>query len=81
VLGLAEPVLGFEGIAAGLDALGARYDIDGLSGSALVDALVERRNEARANKDWATGDTIRDGLAGLGVIVEDGADGSAWHRG
>ncbi len=81
VLGLAEPVRGFEDIAAGLEALGARYDIAGVSGSALVDALVDRRSEARTNKDWATGDTIRDGLAELGVIVEDGADGSAWHRG
>ncbi len=81
VLGLAEPVRGFEEIAAGLEALGAGYDLDGLSGAALVDALVARRNEARSNKDWATGDSIRDGLAELGVIVEDGAGGSAWHRG
>jgi cysteinyl-tRNA synthetase len=81
VLGLAEPVRGFEDIAAGLEALGGRYDIAGLTGSALVDALVDRRSAARADKDWATGDTIRDGLAELGVIVEDGADGSAWHRG
>ena len=81
VLGLAEPVRGFDDIAAGLEALGDQYGIEELSGAALVDALVERRNQARDNKDWATGDSIRDGLAELGVIVEDGADGSAWHRG
>jgi cysteinyl-tRNA synthetase len=81
VLGLAEPVRGYDDIAAGLAALGVQHGIKGLSGSGLVDALVEHRSAARANKDWATGDTIRDGLAEFGVIVEDGADGSAWHRG
>jgi cysteinyl-tRNA synthetase len=34
--------------------------------------------EARANKDWATADRIRDELNDLGVAVEDRADGSLW---
>ncbi len=81
VLGIAEPARGLDDIAAGLEALAARYEVDAPFGPALVDALVARRNEARENKDWSTGDAIRDGLAELGVIVEDGADGSVWHRG
>ncbi|MCP3973057.1 MAG: cysteine--tRNA ligase [bacterium] len=80
VLGLAEPARGLEDIADSLGELAARFEVGGVTAAALVDALVERRNQARAAKDWAIGDTIRDELGALGVVVEDGADGSAWHR-
>ena len=80
VLGLAEPVRGLDDIAAGLDALAERFGVSGVTGGGLIDALLVARAEARAAKDWATGDAIRDGLAELGVLVADGADGSAWHR-
>ncbi|MDO4239620.1 cysteine--tRNA ligase [Micrococcus sp.] len=45
----------------------------------LVRSQIEARAEARAAKDWATADRIRDALAAAGVVVEDGADGAAWH--
>lgn len=80
VLGLAEPARGLEDITAGLNALAQQFELDGVTGASLVDQLVDRRNQARADKDWATGDAIRDGLAEMGIVVEDGADGSAWHR-
>ncbi len=80
VLGLAEPARGLADIADSLGELAARFEVGGVTAAALVDALVERRNQARAAKDWAIGDTIRDELGALGVVVEDGADGSAWHR-
>ncbi len=80
VFGLAEQEKGLDDIAGGLAAVGARFGVDGISNGALIDALLARRAEARSNKDWATGDAIRDGLAELGIFVEDGADGSAWHR-
>ncbi|MEL6955855.1 MAG: DALR domain-containing protein, partial [Pseudomonadota bacterium] len=47
---------------------------------ARIDALVEARVEARANKDWAEADRIRDQLASEGIEVMDGAGGSTWRR-
>ncbi len=43
-----------------------------------VEALVRKRQEARAAKDWAAADAIRDELAALGVAVMDGPEGSVW---
>ena len=44
----------------------------------LVEAQLAARAQARANKDWAASDAIRDTLAAAGVVVEDGADGASW---
>ena len=44
----------------------------------LVRLLIDLRAESRAKKDWATGDTIRDRLKELGVVLEDRADGTIW---
>jgi len=44
----------------------------------LVRQLLEQRAQARADKDWALADQIRDQLADAGVVVKDGAQGSAW---
>jgi cysteinyl-tRNA synthetase len=44
----------------------------------LVEAQLQARAEARANKDWAASDAIRDILATAGIAVEDGADGANW---
>ena len=41
-----------------------------------VDALLAGREAARADRDWATADAIRDGLAALGFIIEDTAGGA-----
>ena len=38
--------------------------------------LVEKRNEARANKDWAESDRIRDLLISKGYIVKDSKEGT-----
>jgi cysteinyl-tRNA synthetase len=40
--------------------------------------LLQRRAAARAEKDWAASDTLRDQLSGLGVAVTDGPDGQSW---
>jgi cysteinyl-tRNA synthetase len=42
---------------------------------------IERRNLARANKDWEESDRIRDELAQMGVVVKDTKDGTAWELG
>jgi cysteinyl-tRNA synthetase len=44
----------------------------------LLKMLIEMRQDARANKDWATADAIRDRLIDLGVTLEDRADGTIW---
>ena len=42
-------------------------------------ALIEMRKQARANKNYAEGDRIRNELAKLGVTLEDRADGTIWR--
>lgn len=44
----------------------------------LVEAQLAARAEARANKDWAASDAIRDTLKAAGIIVEDGPEGATW---
>ena len=44
----------------------------------VVDMLLEERAKAKANKDWATSDKIRNELAALGFEVKDGKEGSSW---
>jgi len=53
---------------------------DGLSDAEIED-LIERRADARRNRDFAEADRIRDELADNGVILEDKADGTIWRRG
>ena len=43
-----------------------------------VDALLLARTEARADKDWAKADEIRDALQQMGVVVTDTAEGPTW---
>ncbi len=44
----------------------------------LLALLVELRKEARASKNFALADTIRDRLTELGIQIEDRADGTTW---
>jgi cysteinyl-tRNA synthetase len=44
----------------------------------LVQAQLQARAAARAEKDWTASDAIRDTLAAAGVVVEDGPDGATW---
>ncbi len=48
--------------------------------SARIDALVQERLDARAAKNWARADEIRDQLSAEGVELMDGAGGSAWRK-
>ena len=52
----------------------------GVLGDAEIEALIENRNRARAAKDWAESDLIRDQLKEAGVELEDRTDGTIWRR-
>jgi cysteinyl-tRNA synthetase len=43
-----------------------------------VEALIAKRAQARADKDYAAADAARDELTALGVTIEDTADGTIW---
>ena len=45
---------------------------------AAVDLLLDLRAQAKAAKDWATSDKIRNALAELGFLVKDTKDGATW---
>lgn len=47
----------------------------------LIGLLLQQRQEARARKDFAAADGIRDTLAELHIAIEDGPDGSRWSMG
>jgi len=51
---------------------------DGQRESALIEMLIDMRAQARADRDYARSDAIRDQLAALGVVLEDRADGTIW---
>ena len=48
--------------------------------AAKVEVLLERRRAARAAKDWAESDRVRDELTALGVRIKDGPQGTTWER-
>jgi cysteinyl-tRNA synthetase len=73
---LAEPQSG-PALPAGVVALAA--DVAGYVGAdpeGAVESLLEARAHARADRDWARADAVRDGLARLGVRIEDTAAGA-----
>ncbi len=45
-----------------------------------IEKLIAERTTARAERDFATADRIRDELADAGVTIEDGAGGTTWRR-
>ncbi|MET0085080.1 MAG: cysteine--tRNA ligase [Sedimenticola sp.] len=59
---------------------GAPGGDDGLS-DADIEALIQQRVEAKANKDWAAADRIRDELKSHDILLEDGPQGTSWRRG
>lgn len=47
--------------------------------NAEIEELIAKRTQARAEKDWATADAIRDKLKEMNVVLEDTKDGIKWH--
>ena len=50
------------------------------SDDAEIEELVKQRDEARANKDWATSDKLRDQLKEMGITIQDTPQGTRWTR-
>ncbi|MDE7476209.1 MAG: cysteine--tRNA ligase, partial [Duncaniella sp.] len=69
-----------------VDILGVRTEMAGSGDNAealrpfeeAVDLLLEMRAKAKAAKDWATSDLIRDRMAAIGFTVKDTKDGAEW---
>ncbi|MDE5609617.1 MAG: cysteine--tRNA ligase, partial [Bacteroidales bacterium] len=69
-----EDVLGLQDSVA----CAAQEGEDPLQG--VMDIVLEIRAKAKADKDWATSDLIRDRLKAAGISVMDGKDGATWSR-
>ena len=57
---------------------GAQADNDG---AAQIEALIKQRNDARKEKNWALADEARGKLTEMGIVLEDGPQGTIWRRG
>ena len=62
------------------DVLGILYNRKSNDVDADIEALIEERQTARANKDWATADRIRDELKAKGIILKDTPQGVTWTK-
>lgn len=60
------------------DVLGILYNRKSNDLDSEIEALIAQRQEARANKDWATADKIRDDLKARGIILKDTPQGVTW---
>ncbi|MEX6504356.1 cysteine--tRNA ligase [Pseudomonas zhanjiangensis] len=56
-----------------------RAGAEGKVEAAEVEALIAARLRARAEKNWAESDRIRDQLGAMGVVLEDGKGGTTWR--
>ncbi|MCT6881805.1 MAG: cysteine--tRNA ligase, partial [Snodgrassella alvi] len=48
--------------------------------NATIEAMIAARQQARAERNWAESDRIRDELTAAGIVLEDGANGTSWRR-
>jgi cysteinyl-tRNA synthetase len=82
--GISTPVRGlldaaFEEVDSVLDVFPAS-DAEATEGDAEVQQLIDARADARAARDFAKADEIRDRLSGMGIVLEDTPHGTVWHR-
>jgi len=48
--------------------------------SAAIEGLIEKRNQARADRDFAAADALRDELTAMGIVLEDAGGVTRWRR-
>ncbi len=58
--------------------LGDEVSLNGASAEEAIAKVVDARARARANKDWAASDRLRDALATVGIAIKDSKDGTSW---
>jgi cysteinyl-tRNA synthetase len=58
--------------------LGDEVSLNGSTAEEAIAKVVDARSRARAEKDWAASDRLRDALAAVGVEVKDSKDGTTW---
>jgi cysteinyl-tRNA synthetase len=78
---------GLRALLAMADILGLELDADRSAGAnkdqladALMEFIIQLRQDARGRKDYQTADVIRDGLKERGVLLEDTPQGAQWRR-
>lgn len=69
-----EPTVFLQGGAAVSDSGEADEE------TARIEALIEERKQARARKDFAAADAARNQLTAMGIVLEDGPQGTTWRR-
>jgi len=52
----------------------------GLDEAAVIDDLIQQRQQARANKDYARADEVRDQLLAMNIEIIDKAEGTSWRK-
>ena len=80
VLGLAETADAIDDLTPSISETAAEFGVEPGTPEEIIEALIARRTSARAGRDWATSDGIRDRLADMGITLEDGSNGTTWHR-
>ena len=70
-LGSALGALGFQGNLADPRAV----EVDG----SRIEAMIQARLAARADKNWTEADRIRDELAAMNIVLKDGPEGTSWE--
>jgi len=76
-LAVIDELLGVLGIGSAADS--GDKAVGGEIVGGLMNLVLEIRKKARASRDFATSDAIRDGLSALGITIEDTADGARWR--
>jgi cysteinyl-tRNA synthetase len=61
------------------DELNAKNEDHHIQLDGLMKLVIDMRQQARQNKDWATSDKIRDTLNAIDIEVKDGKDGTSWN--
>ena len=46
----------------------------------VIQAIIKERNDARREKNWAVADAARKKLSDMGIVIEDGPNGTTWRK-
>lgn len=67
-------------LVAWLEIFGVSFNEKQTENDDEIEKLIAQRDEARKDKNWAESDRLRDELQAKGIIIEDTAQGTRWHR-